>query len=186
MIFPLVSGKLLLAGGLVNCTCCTPEVPPPVDPMLDILMATATSAGGSLGCAMGPVVKTFDVAPPYELVAGDYELRVDFTTGDSQFHVGSYYELELTFTPATALISWETSATGTVGDPWTITNGGKTVRYSVEDSWDCGGTNEEVQTGTALATITVSETTSMGFDFTGLAELQSTGFENIAFYLRSL
>lgn len=194
MIFPIKSGKLLLSGGLVSCQCCATGSPPPPTPGIDILMATATSAGGNLGCAMGPVIKNFDVSPPYTLAPGSYQLRVDFTTADALFHFGCYYQLELSFSPPTATIDWSTSATGTVTDPWAISSAGRIVRYNVEDSgggppgsWgNCGGTNDQIQTGTALATITVTESTSMGFDFTGIAELQDTGFENISFYLRSL
>lgn len=190
MIVPLNNGRGMLQGGAVTCKCCAegnPLPPPPPVPGLDIRMASATSAGGNLSCAMGPVVKTFDNLPPYNLPAGSYQLRVDFTTGDNLYHVGSYYELNLTFTPATADIVWSLFQTGTAGNPWTITNSGRTLRYSVEDSAGlCGGPNANIQTGVALATITASAATAMGFDFNGIAELESSGFENITFYLRSL
>ena len=187
MTFPIVAGKLLIAGGLVSCQCCTPAAADPPDPMLDVLLATATSAGGGLGCLMGPVVKTFEETPPYELAPGTYQLRVDFTTGDNLYHVGSYYEVQLGFTPATASIAWATSSLGTVADPWVETNGGRSLRFNVEDSdGACGGSNANVQSGTAIATITVTATTQMDFDFSGIAELQDTGYENISFYLRTL
>jgi len=182
MIFPLQAGQLLLAGGLVSCQCC-----PPVPTELDILLATATSAGGGLGCAMGPVVKTFETPPPYALAPGSYRLLVDFTTGDNLFHVGSYYQLEIDFTPAAISIDWEFTFAGVSANPWTVSDGGRTVRFSVEDSANCpGGTNANIQSGTAVATIVVAEATSMDFDFDGIAELQDTGYENISFYLRNL
>jgi hypothetical protein len=182
MIIPLINGAGLLLGGAVNCLCCntTPT------PGLDILMASATSAGGDKRCLMGAVVKTFHNPPPYSLPPGTYQLRVDFTTGDPFYHKSCYYELNLIFSPATAIIDWALYKSGTVGNPWLVTDSGRTLRFSVEDSADCGGTNDKVQTGTALATITVASTTSMGFDFDGIAELELTGYENISFYLRSL
>ena len=63
-----------------------------------VQIADAHAAGGSLGCQMGPVVQTFTVAPPYLLLAGTvHTLFIDFTTNDALFHVGSYYEVDLTF-----------------------------------------------------------------------------------------
>jgi hypothetical protein len=61
-------------------------------------IAKATSQDLNQGCAMGPVIKTFTVAPPYTLLAGTvHTLRIDFTTNDPLYHVDSYYQVELTF-----------------------------------------------------------------------------------------
>lgn len=62
-------------------------------------VARANAAGGGLGCAMGPVVKTFITAPPYRLNANTtHTLFIDFTTADANYHVGAYYEVDLSFT----------------------------------------------------------------------------------------
>jgi hypothetical protein len=62
-------------------------------------VAKANAAGGQLGCAMGPVVKTFTQAPPYFLAANTvHTLFIDFTTNDAAFHVGAFYEVDLSFT----------------------------------------------------------------------------------------
>jgi hypothetical protein len=64
-------------------------------------IADAHAAGGSLGCAMGPVVQTFIQAPPYLLLANSvHTLLIDFTTADALYHLGSYYEVDLSFTEA--------------------------------------------------------------------------------------
>jgi hypothetical protein len=61
-------------------------------------IARANAAGGSLGCQMGPVVQTFTQAPPYLLLANSvHTLFIDFTTNDPLFHLGSFYEVDLTF-----------------------------------------------------------------------------------------
>ena len=63
-------------------------------------VARATSVDLNLGCVMGPVSKSFTTSPPYLLTSGSvYTLRIDFTTGDSSYHTGSYYEVDLGFTP---------------------------------------------------------------------------------------
>lgn len=63
-------------------------------------VANARAAGGGLGCQMGPVVQTFTTAPPYFLAAGtSHTLFINFTTNDGQFHVGSFYEVDVSFTP---------------------------------------------------------------------------------------
>jgi hypothetical protein len=61
-------------------------------------VADAHAAGGGLQCQMGPVVKTFTQAPPYFLAANSvHTLLIEFTTNDNLFHVGSYYEVDLSF-----------------------------------------------------------------------------------------
>jgi hypothetical protein len=61
-------------------------------------VANAHAAGGSLGCAMGPVVETFVVPSPYFMAAGTtHTLFIDFTTNDGLYHAGAYYEINLSF-----------------------------------------------------------------------------------------
>jgi len=64
-----------------------------------VQVARAQAAGGSLQCAMGPVVKTFVTPPPYRLNANtSYTFFINFTTNDALFHNGAYYEVDLSFT----------------------------------------------------------------------------------------
>jgi hypothetical protein len=65
----------------------------------NVELANAHAAGGGQGCNMGPVVKTYLVAPPYLLIAGTvYTFKIDFTTNDNLYQVGAYYEVNLKFT----------------------------------------------------------------------------------------
>jgi hypothetical protein len=174
----LQNGKVILKSGKASCTCC--ETP-------FGLLASATSAGGGLGCDMGPAVQTYFINPPYRLIRSkQYKLRINFSSGDSLYHVGSYYQANYTLDPDMS-ITWTTTYGGTSGNPWTISNGGKTIRYSLEDSENCGGSNSNTQTGTAEAIIINTESSiTMGFNFTGIAELEAVGFENIQFYLEDV
>jgi hypothetical protein len=62
-------------------------------------IADAHAPGGGLGCLMGPVVKAYQVTGPYLLLANTvHTLRIDFTTVDSLYHVGSFYQVNLSFT----------------------------------------------------------------------------------------
>jgi hypothetical protein len=64
----------------------------------DVEVANAHAAGGGKGCMMGPVVKTYNVPSPYFLNANTtHTLFIEFTTSDSQYHVGAYYEINLSF-----------------------------------------------------------------------------------------
>ena len=174
----LKDGKVILKDGKASCACCgTPFG----------LLASATSAGGQLGCEMGAPVQTFFINPPYSLFKNkQYKLKIVFSSGDPLYHVGSYYQANYTLSP-NINITWTTTYSGTSGNPWTISNGGKTIKYSLEDSQNCGGSNSNVQTGTAEAiVINTTSNITMGFSFTGIAELQDSGFENIQFYLEDV
>lgn len=81
-------------------------------------------------------------------------------------------------------ISWDTNAGGLIGSGgWTVFNDGLRIRFEIEDSGNCGGSNENIQSGTATATIQVSETYELRADIDGVSELQDTGFENMAVQL---
>lgn len=167
------NGKILFAGGKILCLCCTPLG----------LLAKATSAGTGTGCEMGPAVQTYYIPPPYLLIAGQtYRLQIGFDSGDGLYHVGSYYEANFVPSPQISL-NWQTEYLGTIGDPWSISNNGNTIRFTLDDSENCGGNNPDRQFGFAVATITPEKTISLGFSFSGIAELASTNFENIEFYL---
>lgn len=63
-------------------------------------VADARAAGGGLGCQMGAVVQNFTTPPPYFLAANtSHTLFINFTTNDGLYHVGSFYEIDLSFTP---------------------------------------------------------------------------------------
>jgi hypothetical protein len=170
--------KIITKDGKVSCGCCATPFG---------LLASATSAGGGQECDMGPSVQTFFIEPPYRLARNkQYKLRIVFSSGDSSYHVGSFYEAKYTLVPDLT-IDWTTTFSGTFGDPWTISNGGKTIRFTLDDSEDCGGSNNQVQEGTAEAIIFNSTSSiTMGFSFTGIAELEDSGFENISFFLEDV
>ena len=72
-------------------------------------------------------------------------------------------------------------------NPWVVTENGGRIRFNIEDSFNCDGSNDETQGGTATATITVgSSAGSLGFSFSGLAEEEDTGYELIDFYLNGV
>jgi hypothetical protein len=174
----LQNGKVIMKGGKVSCTCCATPFG---------LLASATSAGGGLECAMGQAVQKYFINPPYNLIKNkQYKLRINFSSGDSLYHVNSYYQADYTLN-LDMNITWTTTYGGTSANPWSITNGGKTIRYSLEDSENCGGSNSKTQTGTAEAIIiNTTNNITIGFSFTGIAELQDSGFENIQFYLEDV
>jgi hypothetical protein len=83
-------------------------------------------------------------------------------------------------------ITWDTSVYygQNNGNPWTVSNGGSRLRFDLEDSENCGGSNNNTQSGTATATIAVvGSEVELDFSFSGIGELQLSGFENIFFYL---
>lgn len=174
------NGNVLLKNGKASCECCA--TPTPFG-----LLASATSQDLNQGCAMGPAVQTYFINPPYSLIRNkQYKLRIKFSSGDGLYHVGSFYQANYTLSHDMN-ITWTTTYGGTSGNPWTISNGGKTIRYSLENSENCGGSNPNTQTGTAEAIIiNTTSSITMGFSFTGIAELQDAGFENIQFYLEDV
>jgi len=90
--------------------------------------------------------------------------------------------------PVSGLI-WTTTkntsgVTGCETAEWVVSPNNLCVRFNIADSLNCGGTCDITQNGTATATITVGPVdTYLHLSFSGLAELQDTGYENIAFYL---
>lgn len=173
----LQNGKVILKNGKVSCVCCSTPFG---------LLARATSQDLNLGCEMGPVIKEFIIPPPYALTKNaSYQFRVEFNSADGLFHVDSYYQVDLSFFPDEIDIDWSTTYAGILGgNPWSITNNGRSIRYSLENSQNCGGSNPNTQTGTAIAQITIgNQNSNMNLDFEGIAELQDTGFENISFFL---
>jgi len=72
-------------------------------------------------------------------------------------------------------IAWTTTFAG--GGEWVVTNDGKTIRFNIEDSTNCGGSNSNVQSGTATAEIITAETYALTLEIVGIAELQDGNFE---------
>jgi len=72
-----------------------------------------------------------------------------------------------------------TSDTLPTGSLWTSSTDKYSIKISWENSANCGGTNNKVQSGTATATINSTVSENIGISWTGLAELQDTGFENM-------
>jgi hypothetical protein len=90
--------------------------------------------------------------------------------------------------PVTGLV-WETTnnvegISKCADAGWSISNGNLSIRYSISDSLNCGGTCDLTQTGTATATITVGAfDTYLGLDFEGIGELEASNYELISFRL---
>lgn len=72
-----------------------------------------------------------------------------------------------------------TQTTLPTGALWSINNAGYGLRISWEDSQNCGFLNDKIQSGTATVGITASVAQNIGILWSGIAELQDTGFENM-------
>lgn len=85
-------------------------------------------------------------------------------------------------------ISWATTFAGTLsGNPWTITTSGRDVSFYMEDSLNCGGSNANIQSGTAVATVSVGVyPIYMTYEFTGNVEQHDTNYENMSFILNDV
>lgn len=61
------------------------------------LLASGTSQDLNKYCdEFGPVIKRYYIQPPYLLESEKvYEFKIDFTTGDSLYHIGCYYDIFL-------------------------------------------------------------------------------------------
>jgi hypothetical protein len=84
-------------------------------------------------------------------------------------------------------VSWSTSQSNVIsGIPggWVIENDGRSIRFVIQNSANCGGPNGSVQSGFAVASIV---TGTQGYRFnpvlSGLGEAQDAGFENMTLNL---
>ena len=84
-------------------------------------------------------------------------------------------------------LSWSTSQNNVIsGIPggWVIENDGRSIRFVIQNSFNCGGPNNSVQSGNAVVTIV---TGTQGYKFnpilSGLGEAQDSGFENMTLNL---
>ena len=95
--------------------------------------------------------------------------------------------------PALVNISWSLTEAGlqnpaTYG--WVVSDNGNgagtRIRYNMETSANCGGSNSAVQTGTAIATITPQGVNyDMSVALAGVGEAQDPGFERITISLNT-
>jgi hypothetical protein len=134
--------------------------------------------------------------PPNEYVFGA-EFRVTFQ--ESDFPSEGYYEttlsitstsggfddvfplntLNIRFVPRTSFISWQT-VQGGVSAPygWQVNNTGLEVRFNIEDSANCGGTNDEIQSGNATGSFVVPPGgNTLTLNLSGLVEHQGSEFD---------
>lgn len=88
--------------------------------------------------------------------------------------------------PPAVSINWSLSQSG-VSAPygWNISNGGRTIRFDVQNSADCGGPNGNIQSGVATATLGAPSRFNMNVSLTGLAERQDSGYENMTLRLNN-
>lgn len=84
------------------------------------------------------------------------------------------------------VISWAHTSSGLLdGLPggWTVSNEGNTICFSIQDSANCGGPNGNTQSGTAEATITISQEYTFVHNIIGNGELQDTQYEKLSIFL---
>ena len=80
------------------------------------------------------------------------------------------------------IVDWTFTTHGVVegGDyGWEVSNQGRTVRFVVEPSQDCGGGNGGMQTGTATAVLTFDEPRPIFYVLGGLGEELDTSYEKM-------
>ena len=66
---------------------------------------------------------------------------------------------------------------------WVISDLGRTIRFDVEQSSNCGGANAAVQTGQAVANLVVPPGVQLAYTLQGVGELQAINFENLDFFI---
>ena len=84
---------------------------------------------------------------------------------------------------ATVNISWSTTQSGVSSGGWVISDNGNgagtRIRFNLERSSNCGGSNSSTQSGTATATIVPGPNYDMSVALAGRGEAQDPGFESI-------
>jgi hypothetical protein len=86
-------------------------------------------------------------------------------------------------------VAWATTQTGLVTNygGWKIAQSGRSIRFQIEQSLNCGGYNGNTQFGSAIATITTGD---FPYDFTpilsGLGEAQASNYELMKLYLNGV
>ena len=63
--------------------------------------------------------------------------------------------------------------------PWSVDATGTDLSFHFENSLNCGGQNDNIQTGTARGQISLTKSSKLGISWTGLVEHQSSSFEKL-------
>lgn len=81
-------------------------------------------------------------------------------------------------------IGWTTTQSG-VSSPygWDVSDDGKTIRFDIENSANCGGPNNNTQSGQALANFSTNANYNVYANLSGIGELQDSGYENMTLNL---
>ena len=81
-------------------------------------------------------------------------------------------------------VGWTTTQSG-VGSPygWNVSNNGKTIRFDIQNSANCGGPNNNTQSGQALANFSTNANYNVYANLSGIGELQDAGYENMTLNL---
>lgn len=117
------------------------------------------------------------------VVCGDSIVRNEIIANSGQNKIGVSGVI---VTPV-KLLDWTTSVDNPCDiNPWIITNNGRSLRYNITDSMNCGGTCDSIQSGEATAVIFVSSKAKLNLDFFGIVEWQNSGYESLKFYLNGV
>jgi hypothetical protein len=91
---------------------------------------------------------------------------------------------------AVVYVSWGTlNTTGLVAGPggWQVTNSGRTIEFIIQNSFNCGGTNPNIQTGVAQSTFVTGPTAYQFIPvLSGLGEPQAPNFERMTLSLNGV
>ena len=82
-------------------------------------------------------------------------------------------------------INWETTQSGLIDGPggWEFEPGGLTIRFNIQDSPYCGGSNDNLQTGQATATITTTRRLFLSLELTGMVHSLFDSRDKLFIYL---
>ena len=90
--------------------------------------------------------------------------------------------------PVPLTIEWNTAQSGIVGNGgWQVSDGGRRVRFQVEQSTNCGGYNNNTQTGTAIGSINTGNSSYI-FDpiLSGIGEVESAAYDLMRLVLNNV
>ena len=137
---------------------------------------TTRSVNLELGKSAGAIITMDDTNP---------RVLAEKNTTRSQISMSDFYGKSKNTSTIPLAVSWSLSQTntGSNGGGWSVTNGGRTIQFTVENSANCGGPNGSQQYGTATATI-LGGTSGYRFvpSMVGFGERQDTGFDQMSLY----
>ena len=111
----------------------------------------AISLGGST--ATRSVNLELGVSGTAAITMNDANPRVlaEKNTAQSQISMADFYNKSKNSSTVPLTVTWSLSQTntGSNGGGWVVSNGGRTIRFNVENSANCGGPNGAQQFGTA-------------------------------------